>query len=83
MLVRRTPITLKYIGMEQSVTTLTDMFSLDKTSLKEKITRLNTPHVATFCLQQHQLLFDVLMGDEIIKRQALSLLLSPACKGKL
>jgi len=62
---------------------LTDMFNLDKTSHVEKTTQLKTPHVTTFSLQQHQLMFDALMEDEIVKKQVLGLLLSPECKGRL
>ncbi|KAH7010786.1 uncharacterized protein B0I36DRAFT_341006 [Microdochium trichocladiopsis] len=62
---------------------LTDLFTFGKTAHGEKTTRLETPHVATFSVQQHQRLFDDLMESEVVKEQALALLRSPACKGKL
>jgi hypothetical protein len=65
---------------ERLAVKLTDMFSLDKTSHAEKTAQLETPRIATFSLEQHQKMFEALMGDESVKQEVITLLQTPACK---
>ncbi|KAK3644130.1 hypothetical protein LTR56_004138 [Elasticomyces elasticus] len=53
---------------------LTDILTFDNTTHSDKTVRLETPHVATWSLRQHDKVFNDLMADENVRAQTVQLL---------